>query len=152
MSFPMQPMKNVLMLRESSTATNATATGVLDCLGFDFASIDIYAGTNSAVTQTHTVLKLTEGDTTVYSNSTDITKFVGGGTGGFTLPNVATQTADVKSLKFNVDCRTRKRYLFAAITPSGTAAQVVTMVANLGRGEIVPVTASDCNALLLVNG
>ena len=150
--FPVQPRKNSLMLRESSTATNATATGVLDCLGFDFATIDIYAGTNSAVTQTHTVLKLTEGDTTVYSNSSDITAFVGGGTGGFTLPNVATQTADQKSLQFNVDCRTRKRYLFAAITPSGTAAQVVSMIGNLARAEIVPVTAAAANLLLMVNG
>jgi hypothetical protein len=56
------------------------------------------------------------------------------------------------NFKFNVNCAAgmRKRYLQAVYSPRTT--QTVTVVANLGRGQIAPVTAAKANAMTLVEG
>ena len=71
----------------------------------------------------------------------DITAFVGDGTGGWTVPAWHTQTADAKCVKFDVDLRHRKRYLKLTITPVTT--QDFIAIANLGRNEATPVSGDQ---------
>jgi hypothetical protein len=61
-----------------------------------------------------------------------------------------TNTATLSHYKFNVDLRHRKRYLRLLASPVTT--QSFTAVANLHRGELVPVTATDAGVSVLVAG
>jgi len=134
------------MLAVSKT-NGATATGVVDTLGFDWATIDIIAATADVVSNKPSVLKIQESDDTVASNFADITGLRGGT--DFTIPNANTAaTAVVQNVyKFNVDLRGRKRYLRGVYSPQTT--QTVTLVANLGKGEQAPISAAKANAMTL---
>ena len=67
-----------------------------------------------------------------------------------TIPTVGTNTSTISSYKFNVDLRHKKRYLRLLVTPITT--QSFTAIANLHRGEIVPTSATDVNASVVVSG
>ncbi len=143
-------LKQMPLLNGSSVATNATVTANFDTLGYDWATVDVF-GATAATNNQPTVLKLSEGDTT--SSFTDITGFVGGtavdATHGFVIP--AQVTTGFYNTKFNIDLRARKRYLQISIGSPG-AATAFSAVANLGRGEQAPVTASKANVQALVEG
>jgi hypothetical protein len=139
-------LKSVVAINNVSKTNGATATGTIDTLGYDWATIDVIATTADAVTNKPTVIKLQESDDTNASNFADIAAAVGGGGSGWTVP--AALTSGNNNYKFNVDCRARKRYLQVVFTPPTT--QIVTAVANLGRGEQAPVTAAKAGALALV--
>jgi hypothetical protein len=143
-------LKTIVAINAASTTNGATATGIIDLLGYDFATIDVIATTADVVSNKPTVLKLQEADVTNTTSFADITGFVGGT--DFTIPNAVTAaTATIlNNYKFNVDGRTRKRYLRAVYSPQTT--QSVTVVANLGRGEQAPITAAKANALTLAEG
>jgi hypothetical protein len=138
--------KSVIMIQKSASTVGETVTGVVDRLGFDFVTIDLITTTVAATTNRPTVLKLAESDITDSTGYTDITALVGDGTGGFTIPSWHTQTADAKAVKFNVDCRTRKRYLKLSVSVRTT--QDLNAVANLFLPEIAPVTAAQQGALV----
>ena len=140
--------KQVIVISQASTTNAATASGNVDRLGFDFASIDILMATSNDTTNNPTVLKLAQSDDTVVSNFADITAFVGGGSGGFTIPDSVT-TGD-NTYKMNVDCRGLKRFLKLSISPLTT--QVITSIANLSRGDTAPTTITSANVLALVEG
>lgn len=108
----------------------ATATGYIDTLGFDEASFDIILDAQAATTSNPSTLKLGESDTT--SGFTDITKFVGDGTGGFVIPAMSTTAATV--VRLNVDLRGRKRYINATVIPTVTD-QAICVTATLGKAE-----------------
>jgi len=130
-----------------SKTNGATASGIIDTLGFDFASIAIIAATADVVSNKPTVCKIQEADTTDASNFADIVGLRGGT--DFTIPNANTAaTAVVQNLyQFNVDLRGRKRYLQAVYSPQTT--QTVTVVANLAKGEQAPTSAAKANAMTL---
>lgn len=140
-------MKTIVAVNAASTTNGGTASGIIDTLGYDFATIDIIATTADVVSNSPSVCKLQEADVTNASSFADIAAFASP-----TLPNANTAaTATLQNnFKFNVDCRTRKRYLQAVYVPRTT--QTVTVVANLGRGEQAPVTAAKANAMALVEG
>lgn len=146
----LESTKSNTKIGTGDTATNATHQHSIDTLGFDYVSIDVLfepvaaAGTNSAVA---IALKLQEGDTT--ASYSDITAFVGGGSGGFTIPTPAdTETTNV--VRFDVDMRGRKRYLNVYATPN--AASVVASNARLGKPEVGPTTAAGKGVLGAVSG
>jgi hypothetical protein len=146
----MYPQSKADLFLDTTSVTNGgTATANLDTIGFDFVSIDLISTTASAGTVNPSVLKLSESDDTVATNFADITALVGDGTGGFTIPSWFTQTADRQVLKFNIDLRHRKRYLRLTVSPTTT--QSFTALANLHRGELAPVNATDANVLALVS-
>jgi len=140
-------LKTIVAINAVSKTNGATATGIIDTLGYDFASIDVVATTADVVSNTPTVCKLQEADVTNATSFADITAFATP-----TMPNANTAaTATLQNnFKFNVDCRARKRYLQVVYTPQTT--QTVTAIANLGRGEQAPVTAAKANAMTLVEG
>lgn len=140
--------KQIIVISQASTTNAATASGNIDRLGFDFLTLDVLIATSDDTTNNPTVLKLAESDDTVVSNFADITEFVGDGTGGFTIP--AAVTSGNNTLKFNVDCRKRKRYLKLSISPLTT--QVITAIANLSRGDEAPDDITSANVLGLVEG
>jgi len=139
----------------SATAAGTVTTSVIDTLGYDWATIDIWATTQVGTSQTHSpsVLKLQEADNTSATSFVDVVGFRGGSATAtnidFLVGSVAAAT-NVPAYKFNVDCRNRKRYLSVAITPA--TSQTFYGYVNLGRGEQSPSTASKAGVLSLIEG
>lgn len=147
MSFAI-PCKAAIVLAPVSSTNGETHTGIIDTLGYDFLTLDVFTTTSDSTANNPSVLKLTEGDTNAISSASAITEFTGDGAGGFTIPLADTDTPWL--VKFNVDCRARKRYLFLSISPTTT--QTLSAVANLFKGSTAPITAGnagdDCKALV----
>jgi hypothetical protein len=139
----------------TSITNGATFTSSnIDLLGVDFATIDVFATTQSASTQagSPSVLKLQECDTTVASNFVDIVGFRGGSAAATNVDFVVGigVTSGINSYKFNVDTRGRKRYINVVASPTTT--QSFSIAANLGRAEQSPSTATKAGVLNLVEG
>lgn len=140
----------------STSITNgATFTSsAIDTLGFDWATIDVRASTQSASTQagSPSVLKLQEADVTNASSFADIVGFRGGSAAATNVDFVVGigLTSGINTYKFNVDCRARKRYLQVVASPTTT--QTFEVASNLGRGEQSPSTAVKAGTLNLVEG
>ncbi len=145
----MLPQLKTIVAVNAATVTNgATASGIIDTMGYDWCTVDVIATTANAVSNVPTVVALQEADVTNASSFATIAAFATPAL----LPNAATAaTATLQNnFKFNVDCRPRKRFLQAVYSPQTT--QTVTVVANLGRGEQAPVTAAKANAMTLLEG
>lgn len=144
----LESTKTVAKLGTSDTTTAQTFTSSIDTLGYDYASIDVVFEQNAATTDAvATALKLGHGDTT--ASYDDLTAFVGGGSGGFTIPTTSLTSAS-NVVRFNVDMRGRKRYLQVSATP--IAASVVCSVARLGKAEVGPANASEAGVAAVVSG
>lgn len=141
--FPAQ--KSTLVLDKRGATNGETVTVNIDCLGFDFLTLDIHSSTSNNTTNNPSTFKISHADDTNATSFSDITAFVGDGTGGWTIPNWHTQTADAKPVKFDIDLRHRKRYLKLTITPITT--QDFIAIGNFSRGEATPV-AADMLALV----
>ena len=136
-------MKSVLALAATSVTAAATATCLIDTMGADFLSLDVYQTTANVVSNKATVAKLQDCDT---SNGTfaDVSGTVGGT--DWTIPNA--DTSNTYLYKFNVDCRHRKRWLKLSLSPATT--QTVTVVGNLARMDRAPVVAADAGANAII--
>ena len=145
--FPLQHAGSVAVIAPASTATNATASGNIDTLGYDEVKVQVLLDSAGATSSNPSVLKLSESDDTVVTNFANITGFVGDATDGFTIP--AADTANPQVVELNVDCRARKRYLKVSVTPAG-AAQIVGAVACLGKAK--DSTAAAAKAAVSVSG
>lgn len=143
-----QNTKTVVLVKPQSVATNATATGSVDCKGFSQAKVTVVLDSAAAVSSNPAVLKLAEGDTT--SSYTDIGVFTGDDTtDGFTIPNADTESPQV--IRMNVDLRKRKRYLRLSLTSAG-AAQLSAATIDLSRAEDGIDSATDAGAAAVVTG
>jgi hypothetical protein len=146
-------LKQAVAINAVSATNGQTVTSsVIDTLGFDWATIDLIATTQSASTQagSPTTLKLQEADVTAATSFVDI---VGARGASATATNVdflvpIGVTAGNNAYKFNVDCRARKRYLSVVVTPTTT--ETFSAIVNLGRGEQAPVTAAKAGVLSLI--
>ena len=128
--FPLQNAGSVAVIAPASTATNATAAGVIDTLGYEEVKVCVLLDSAGSTSNNPVTLSLTESDdATTYAA---IAAFTGDATDGFTIPNA--DTANSQVVEFNVDARARKRYLKVNVTP-GTAAQIVGAVAVLGKAK-----------------
>lgn len=127
---PLQNVKTVSVIKPQSVATNATATGVIDRLGYDEVAINVHLDTAAATSSNPAVLKVGEGDTS--TAFTDITALVGDGQGGFTIP--AADTSAPQIIRLNLDARARKRYLQVSLTSAG-AAQLAGVTADLNKAD-----------------
>lgn len=138
--------KQVIAISQASTTNAATASGNIDTLGYDFVTIDVIASTSNDTTNNFSVLKLSESDDTVVTNFANVSGFVGDT--DFTIPAAVTQGN--WGMKFNVDCRARKRYLKVSVSPVTT--QTITAIANLSKGDEAPVSTTSANVKALVEG
>lgn len=144
----LESTKTLAKIGDADTATNATFTHAIDTLGYDYASIDIVFEASTATTDdVANALKLGQGDTA--TAFTDITAFVGGGSGGFTIPGSSVTDAS-NIVRFNVDMRGKKRYLNVSATPA--FATRVASVVRLGKAEVGPVSASEVGVAAVVSG
>ena len=148
----MPSLKTVVAINAVSTTAAATTNGTIDTIGYDFATIDVIATTQAASTLAGgpSTLKLQESDSTSATTFVDI---VGTRMGSATATNVdflvpIGLTTGNAAYKFNVDLRARKRYLQVVVAPQAT--QVFTAIANLGRAEQSPSTATKAGALSLI--
>jgi hypothetical protein len=127
----------VEVLWTATTATSATASGVIDCLGWDYAKI-IVGGISAATgNASFAALGVLEG-----TNSTPATSIVAltGGTAvstsaGFVIGNYL-GASDPACYVFDVDCTKYERYLKVVDTP-GTAGATFA-VAILSKGREMP--------------
>ncbi len=146
----LEATKSVVGHTENLTAAQ-THTLVIDRLGYEYVSLDVgqEPWTNAGYTSqaAFTVLKLSESDDN--SSYSDVTAFVGGGTGGFTIPTPTATAGDVV-VRMDVDCRGKKRYLKLTATPYTTG--TVYTVARLGKGVDGPVSASSKNVNATISG
>lgn len=144
--------KRVLAINQASTTNGGTASGNIDTLGFDYASIDILLTTSNDATNNPSVLKLSESDDTVVTNFSDIAAFTGDGASGFTIPSAITAATSITGpfATLNVDLRGRKRYLKVSVSPVTT--QTITALAQLGNAEQAINSATDANASVLAEG
>lgn len=139
----------------TSTTNAATFTSTaIDCLGFDWATIDVFATTQAASTQagSPSVLKIQESDSTSATTFVDIVGFRGGSAAATNVDFLVGigVTSGINVYKFNVDLRARKRFLSVVASPTTT--QSFSVAVNLGRGEQAPVTAAKAGTLNLVEG
>lgn len=127
---PLQNTATKVAIKPQSVATNATAFGYVDTLGYDEAAVDVILDSAAATSSNPAVCKLSESDDTETTNFADITGFVGDATDGFTVP--AADTANPQIVRLNVDLRARKRYLGVSLTSAGAAQQAAAVV-TLGK-------------------
>lgn len=139
-----QTDKEVVVLVSASVASTATATANIDTLGFDQCQVNVTVDDD---TTAFIVLKLQESETSDGSFA-DITAFVGGGAGGFTMPVSAAAT---KIFRMNVDLTKRKRWLQLELTP-GDAAVQLSANARLSRAHTIPDTLAEAGLALNVIG
>lgn len=136
--FPLQNAGSVAVIAPASTATNATASGVIDTMGYEEVKVCVLLDSAASTSNNPVTLSLTESDdATTY---VAIAAFTGDATDGFTIPNADSVNPQVVEL--NVDSRARKRYLKVTVTP-GTAAQIVGAVAVLGKAKDSTVAGAE---------
>lgn len=149
-----QLKSGVATLATSITNAGTFTSSAIDLLGVDWATIDVFATTQSASTQagSPSVLKLQESDSTSATTFVDVVGFRGGSATATNVDFVVGigLTSGINNYKFNVDCRGRKRYLQVVASPTTT--QSFSVAANLGRAEQSPVTAVKAGVLNLVEG
>ena len=134
----------------AAIGATATATLTIDTLGWDYASVSVMRCSNSVTTFAN-VLKIDESDTNLGGSFTDVTAFVAGGTGGFTVPAITVAgTALTQTVKMDIDTRTRKRYLRVNYTPGASCNVAIT--GRLARGEASPSNASEAGVIAWVRG
>ncbi len=135
--------KHVIAIIPISKTNGATATGeLIDTKGWDYCDIAIVASTADVVSNTLSVLKIEEGDTT-----SSVATFTGAvsGTDYTIATNAFTSTTNQNVWSFHVDCRARKRYLRVLCSPQTT--MVIGGAAMLSRGEKAPTTSAEAGAL-----
>ncbi len=151
-------LKPFLCFAEVSKTAAATATGMIDTydstvgVKYNFCQLTLKEATADVVSNKPTVLKITEGDTTVLSDAAAIVEFTGGTATstsvGFVIATANTSATTLTT--FNIDLRGRKRYLFLSVSPATT--QINGAWGVLGRGQEAPSTATKAGIKQLIEG
>ena len=123
-----------LALTSAGTAAGSGGTYYFDTKGYDFAVVNVISQTTSS---TYSTLNIMESDVTTSANFATFS----GGVGGTDFTIGSSPTADYYLANIGIDLRGRKRYLKAVIVP--TAAETVSIIANMFKGEVQPVTAAE---------
>lgn len=146
----LESTRTVASIGTADTATNATFSHVIDTLGYDYASVDVVLEANSATTDAFArALSLQQSDNNADTAYAGITEFVGGGSGGFTIPTTSLSSAS-NIARFNLDLRGRRRYLRVRATPQ--ASSVVCSVVRLGKADVGPANASEVGVGVVISG
>jgi hypothetical protein len=141
----------VIAINAASATNGETITsGNIDRLNADAITIAVIGTTSNNATNNPATFKLQESDTTDATNFSDITAFVGDGTGGFTIPNSPTATTTAPFAELNLNLVGRKRYLRLLISPLTT--QTYTALALLSRNKESPDSAGEKNVAVTVSG
>jgi hypothetical protein len=139
--------KTVVAITAQSVTAAATVTGNIDRLGYDYCELDVLLAGGTGATNNPSVLKVGESDDTVVTNFADVTGLVGDT--GFTIPNIATDTALSIVVKMRLDLKKRKRYLKVTISPLTT--HILCAVAQLHKWAKAPVSTTDAGVATVVD-
>lgn len=143
--------KSVVAIMATAATTGETLTARIDRLGFDYVSIDAIISTVASTSNSPAVLKITESDITDATGFSAIAALTGGAagntSGNFVIPAADTQNTNV--IRFNIDCRARKRYLLLTVNPKTTS--TVVMAARLRRSEQTPATTTAAGVLAIAS-
>jgi hypothetical protein len=160
--------KHVTLL-SGTIATDATASAMVDRLGYDYAVINVTmrpaTATNSSAKWT--VLKLQHSDTTTASEATNISGFIGTtnstaattvSAAEFVIPANNTTTAfgttavgGGQTITLAKDLRGLKRYLFLNVQANASH-QTANVSALLFKGEDFPTSTTERNVAAVVVG
>ena len=141
--FALQNLKFVEVFQGSYT-NGATATGLVDTLGFDEVVIPIVLGTSDSTSNNFSACKIEECDT---SNGSFASVSGTVGDTDWTIP--VADTANDTIIQFHVRTMARKRYLKLSVSPTTT--QIISAVAALGRAEQLPNTTTEQGTVASVN-
>lgn len=125
-----QNTKVVSLITPGSVATNATASATVNCVGFNYAEVQLHLATQTAA-NVDTLVRVSEGDGTSFATHADLA-----------LTTVAPDTSNAQVYKWFLDLRKRKKNLKIEYTPSGTA-RIASATVTLSRAEQAPDTASE---------
>ena len=142
--FHLQNLKHVNVFQGSYT-NGATATGLIDTLGYDEAVISVTLATSNTTSNNPSAFNLQECDT---SNGTfaNVSGFLGDT--DWTIPSANTSNATI--FQFHAQTASRKRYLKLLVSPTTT--QIIGAKALLGRAEQVPNNTTKQGTVASVNG
>ena len=130
------------------TSFSASATAVsslIDTMGFDSVSINVF----STPTNAWSTLAIQQSDTTDATNFASITGTVLGTDYATAAYVTASGTTAASGVQFNLSTKARKRYL--RVLHGGGVASTSTIVASLGQAANVPFDATSYGAITLVN-
>ena len=140
---PLQNTATKVAIKPQSVTSGATASGLVDCLGYSEAAVDVILDSQGSTTSNPSVLKLSESNITDATGFADITGFVGDATNGFAIPAAG---AAATIVRLNVDMRARKRYLKVTVSPDG-ATQILAAVVTLGKAKDSTVARSEMSGV-----
>jgi len=146
----LQSVKRVLLAEPKSYTNAATAAGYIDTKDFDYAVISVQMATADAVSNKPSVLRILETDATqptAATNYATISGFVSGT--DYTIPNAISAATSITQpfAVFNIDTRTRKRYIRCEVSPVTT--QVIAMEAQLFRSTGLPAATSQGTVVVI---
>ncbi len=130
------------------TSFSASATAVsslIDTMGFDSVSINVF----STPTNAWSTLAIQQSDTTDATNFASISGTVLGTDYATAAYVTASGTTAASGVQFNLSTKARKRYL--RVLHGGGVASTSTIVASLGQAANVPFDATSYGAITLVN-
>ena len=138
MAVEIQDNKIELVIQPDDIASDATATGYLDTLGWDYLTMVVALTSCASTSEAWTTCTLREG--TNSASTTPIVAFSGSdatnATYGYAF-EAAANSVEGNVIRMNVDLRKRERYLSLIVTPDQAAASVAAL-AMLSRGREVP--------------
>jgi hypothetical protein len=145
-----QTAKYDLVFHPLSIASNATSSGTVDTLGYDFATFIWNMATVANTSHYPTTMKLEESDDlTTYAALVPFT----GGTAtstsvGFVHPALDSSNSTI--WVWNMDLKGHKRYIKATFTPATT--MICGCTCQLTRGDVMPDTTTEAGVHQWVNG
>jgi hypothetical protein len=123
-----QSVKRVVAL--APVTGTATAGAVVDCLGADYATIELVLGTAANTNAAPVVVKIQDSDTNVASNFADINT-------NTLQKSIALSTSSAQVAAFHVNMNgTRKRYLRMLATPGTHTTNSVVALAAVANLEL----------------
>ncbi len=127
-----QASKVALVFAPQSVATNGTATGTVNVVGYRYATVTLALGT-AVASNVDVTMTLTEGDvaTGSYTTATELAMTTA-------APN--TSTGDV--YRWYVDLRKRKKNLKVTYAPNTSVARLAVCTIELSRAEQAPTSAA----------
>ena len=129
----------------SFTAAGTAVSSLIDTLGYDSASINVF----SSITNNWSTLAIQQSDTTDATNFASITGTVLGTDYATSAYVTASGTTAASGVQFNLSTKARKRYL--RVLHGGATAATSVIVASLGQAANVPFDATSYGAITLVN-
>ncbi len=128
--------KLVTLLAPASQTNSATRTANLDCLGADYATIQINLASAINTNAVGPTLQLSESDDTVVTNFATFNS---------NFNTSSTSIAAARQVVYHVDTRSRKRYLRLSMTTATATNDNVTagVTAILNRLGVTPPAASN---------